>query len=153
MIHHQRTLSALAYASLVVLIMGSVLYAKPVVSGDSVHGQWWTPGFASRVEMVNCHEGLCGKIVWLWDNRSAELNQTVLSGFRQTSSQRWTGGTAFNPADGNTYRATLKLIDDATMLVTGCVLLFCKEQMWLRVESVGVVPTAAARSLSVRALD
>lgn len=139
----QRTQWPQVRTALVALVTGSLLtLTSPVRADDPAVGQWWTPGFSSRVELATCPKGLCGRIVWLWDTRSANSGQTVLSGFSKEADGHWTGGQAFNPADGNTYRASLKLLDNTRLRVTGCVLVFCQEQLWRRVGSVAVVPAS-----------
>ena len=118
--------------------------AAPDSSGQALFGQWWTPGFGSRVEFARCEDSsICGRIVWLWDPRVAPLGQVVLSGFKPTSPGHWGQGQAFNPVDGNTYRATINLMPAHRLKVRGCVLFFCKEQVWIRVNSLDTVPRRA----------
>lgn len=132
--------------SMVLTLMVSAFFAaRPALADDAVLGQWWTPGFASRVEIHRCPKGLCGTIVWLWNSRTVQTGQVVLSGFRKEKTRQWTGGSAFNPADGNTYRASLSVLDNSRLLVSGCVLVFCREQVWLRVGTVKVAPVWAAK--------
>ncbi len=130
------------------LLASSLFGARPVLADDTVLGHWWTPGFASRVEIFRCPRGLCGKLVWLWDSRAVRVGQVVLSGFHKQQADKWTGGSAFNPADGNTYRAALSMLDNSRLLVSGCVLVFCREQIWLRVGTVVIVPVGVDKRTS-----
>jgi len=103
-------------------------------------GQWWTPGFGSRTQVERCDQTLCAKIVWLWDGRAAGIGQTVLSDLKPDVSGGFSEGKAFNPEDGNTYSASVNLLGPNRMLITGCVLFICREQVWLRVRSKLIVP-------------
>ena len=103
-------------------------------------GQWWTPGFSSRVYISRCGEHLCAAIAWLWDPASARKGQLVLKGLSPQNGRQWTGGTAFNPSDGNTYNASIELMADNRLKVSGCVLVFCQEQIWIRVGSIDRLP-------------
>lgn len=113
-----------------------------MVTDNAVLGQWWTPGFSSRVVITRCADGLCGHIAWAWNPQRVPVGTQVLSGFNAVENKRWSNGTAFNPADGNTYRAVLSMVDDARLVVTGCLLVFCREQVWLRVGTVDKLPIA-----------
>ena len=50
----------------VVLLLGAVGTAGAAPS--AVTGEWWTPGFNARVRIEPCGDGVCGRIVWLWDD-------------------------------------------------------------------------------------
>ena len=52
----------------------------------------------------------------------------VLSGFSASG----TGGRAYNPQNGRSYRATLRLNPNGTLRVTGCVMVICRSQIWTR---------------------
>jgi uncharacterized protein (DUF2147 family) len=118
--------------------------AQPTPEGD-----WLTSGASAVVKIAPCASGggnLCGRIVWLWDpatatdtrNGDAALRSRplvgleMLSGFRPGAPGEWTGGRIYNPEDGNTYGATLKLRDASTLDVRGCVMVFCRSQVWRR---------------------
>ena len=112
-------------------------------------GDWLTAGASAVVKITPCATGegtLCGRIVWLWDpatvtdvrNSDRALRSRplvgleMLSGFRPGAPGEWTGGRIYNPEDGNTYGATLKLRDATTLDVRGCVMVFCRSQVWRR---------------------
>ncbi len=45
----------------------------------------------------------------------------------------WTGGTVYNPEDGNSYKASLTLVDANTVKITGCLVTpLCRSQTWVR---------------------
>ena len=119
---------------------------------DSAQGVWMTEGGKSHVRIQRCGDELCGKIAWLKEphddgsekrdthNKDESLRDRpilglpLLTGFSDQGGGEWTGGEIYNPEDGKTYRSRLKLVDPATLKVSGCVLFFCKTQTWTRVE-------------------
>ncbi|MBX3503226.1 MAG: DUF2147 domain-containing protein [Alphaproteobacteria bacterium] len=118
--------------------------AQPTPMGD-----WLTAGASAVVRIAPCpsDEGtLCGRITWLWDpstsadTRNADpalrsrplVGLEMLQGFRPARPGEWTGGSIYNPEDGNSYSASLKLRDATTLDVRGCVLFICRSQVWRR---------------------
>ncbi len=112
-------------------------------------GDWLSAGAAAVVKIAPCASGegtLCGRIVWLWDPSISTDSQNsdpalrsrplvgleMLSGFRPDASGGWAGGRIYNPEDGNTYSATLKVRDATTLDVRGCVMFICRSQIWRR---------------------
>ncbi len=114
----------------------------------SVEGRWLTDDRKAVVTIGHCGEALCGNISKVLDtapgvprtdinNRDARLRirpivgLPVLTGFRREGNQ-WTGGRAYDPKTGNSYRSTLELNDDGSLKVTGCVLFICQSKRWIR---------------------
>ena len=116
-------------------------------------GVWLTPASNSHIEIQQCGEKLCGKIVWLTEPHNADgtlkldrknkkealrtrplLGLELISGFTKTGDDKWTKGRIYNPEDGQTYRSKLELKDQNTLDVSGCVLVFCRAQTWTRVK-------------------
>ena len=113
-------------------------------------GDWKTPEHDGVVHVSECEGGaLCGKVVDGDDIRSnpnvADMkNQdpskrsrlmkglTLFSGVKGGPTE-WSGGSVYNPEDGKTYHGSIKLVDDNTLKLTGCVIApFCKSQTWTR---------------------
>ncbi|GLQ07041.1 DUF2147 domain-containing protein [Sneathiella chinensis] len=121
---------------------------------QDISGLWQTVGAKSHVRIDKCSaDTYCGKIVWLKEplndagtpvkdihNRNGTLRDRdilgidILSGLEQVGEGRWDDGNIYNPEDGNTYGSELSLNEDGSLAVKGCVLFFCKEQVWTRVE-------------------
>jgi uncharacterized protein (DUF2147 family) len=121
-----------------------------------IFGTWLTQGASAIVRVAPCGDGLaCGTITWLWepidpsgapvlDRQNPDaglrarplLGTRILSGFRPSGEDRWTGGQIYNPEDGRAYSATLIHRNADTLVVEGCVLMFCRVQVWRRVSSV-----------------
>lgn len=116
-------------------------------------GVWLTPAGNSHIEIQLCGEKLCGKIVWFTEPHNADgtlkldeknkngalrtrplLGLELMSGFTKTGDGKWTKGRIYNPEDGQTYRSKLEVKDQDTLNVSGCVLVFCKAQIWTRVK-------------------
>lgn len=112
-------------------------------------GDWLSAGAAAVVKIAPCVSGegaLCGRIVWLWDpsmptdSRNSDpalrsrplVGLELLRGFRAGAPGEWTGGRIYNPEDGDTYSATLRLRDATTLDVRGCVMFICRSQIWRR---------------------
>ena len=129
-------------------------FPLPAAAGRAdIAGLWATPEDKAHVLIAPCETGLCGEIAWLKepddergepkrDRRNEDeslrdrpiVGLQLLRGFRQASERRWTDGTIYNPEDGKTYRSKLELADSRTLKVSGCVLFFCKTQVWRRIE-------------------
>ena len=115
-----------------------LLYAAPAFTGD-----WVTNDRTAIVRITPCGGALCGRIVRVIargapttdaNNPDRALRSrplaglTVLSGFTPAG----TGGRAYNPRNGRSYRATLALNGDGSLRVTGCVMMICRSQTWTR---------------------
>jgi uncharacterized protein (DUF2147 family) len=148
------------------LMLGCAL-AAPLASAlaapaETVLGEWATPGMSAKVAIAPCadrRDRVCGAITWLWEpvdpsgapktdqeNSDALLRRRpligvqILSGFQTTSSGKLEDGTIYNPEDGRTYDASLRLQGSDTLVVEGCVLFLCRKQVWRRASSVCATP-------------
>ena len=121
----------------------AALAASPV-------GDWKTPEHDGVVHVSECEGGaLCGTVV---DGADIRSNPTITDMKNQDVAKRsrlmkgltlfsgvkggpteWSGGSVYNPEDGKTYHGSIKLVDDNTLKLTGCVIApFCKSQTWTR---------------------
>ena len=112
--------------------------AKP----SALLGEWWTPGFGARVRIEPCGDAVCGRIVWAWDeapkdivDKSPLVGRKVIEGMRAEDAARWSGGRLYNPEDGRDYKGSLHLESPTRLVVDGCVLFVCKQQVWRRVDA------------------
>lgn len=113
-------------------------------------GVWLTPEDRGQVQLFDCGDRLCGRIVTsdqlranpdLKDanNRNPALRDRPLKALtliRDFSGgpRVWKGGSIYRPQDGGTYKGTLEMIDANTLKMTGCVAApLCKTQVWKRV--------------------
>lgn len=106
-------------------------------------GDWVTEDRSAVVRIGRCGQGLCGRVVRVLaaGAPSTDVNNpvrahrgrrlvglSVLRGF----SAAGTGGRAYDPKTGRSYRASLRLNADGTLRVTGCVAVICRSQRWTR---------------------
>lgn len=100
------------------------------------------------VRIAPCGERLCGTVVRVLAKGArvplADVNNPdrslrshplvglqVLTGFVRDGSS-WTGGRAYDPKTGRSYKARLAPAGDGSLTVTGCILFLCKSQSWAR---------------------
>jgi uncharacterized protein (DUF2147 family) len=142
----------LALASVGLLLSSGAAVAE----GDtSVLGRWLTEGGKSHVQIYQCGAHLCGRIVWLREPNfpsgeaktdrknpeQAKRNQpiiglTMLWNMAKASDPgEWDSGRIYNPEDGETYKASMRLRADGKLQVRGYVgiSLLGKTQIWERV--------------------
>jgi len=124
--------------------------AEPAKPSALLVGDWWTPGFNARVRIEPCGDGVCGSIVWAWDetpkdiaDRRPLVGRTVIEGMRADGDTRWSGGRLYNPEDGRDYKGALHLQSPTRLSVEGCVLFICKQQIWRRAD-IGRCPPVGA---------
>jgi uncharacterized protein (DUF2147 family) len=134
-------------ALLALAVVATSAVADP---GRDVLGDWWTPGFQARVRIEPCgDDGVCGRIVWLWDDKpqgiadkSPLIGKPVIERMRPTRPEHWAGGRLYNPEDGRDYKGSLQLRSPSTLVVDGCVLFVCRTQVWRRADVTRCPPTA-----------
>ena len=141
----------LGRATAALMLAGGLIgAAEPAQADDRPVGRWATPGVAAIVEFAPCSDAsaLCGTIRWPWEaadekgwprldaqNSDAALRTrplvglSILSGLTRSSKGGWEG-RIYNPEDGQTYRATVRLTAADTLTIEGCVLFICQKQVW-----------------------
>lgn len=135
------------------MVLATLLFAPPAAAGAHIGGLWLTVEGKSHVRIESCGNKLCGTIIWLKEPSGKDgkpkidkenqkeglrtrpiLGLPLLTGFKPDGGKRWTGGRIYNPEDGKTYKSKLTLESDDVLKVEGCVLFFCKKQIWSRVK-------------------
>jgi uncharacterized protein (DUF2147 family) len=122
--------------------------ADPTEALAAVAGVWATEGHGAHVALERCADNearLCGRLIWSWDPAIAKRqgDQLLLGDFV------WMGdafkeGWLANPEDGHTYRGRIRLTEEGALDLKGCALVFCKSEIWRRVEDIpgcGEVPS------------
>ena len=114
----------------------------------SVEGLWLTDDGKAVIRIAPCGQRMCGRIARVLDTRpnvpKTDVNNPdpgrrnqpilglqVLSGFSGGPTQ-WTGGQAYDPKSGSSYKASLRVNTDGSLRVTGCVLFVCRSKRWTR---------------------
>lgn len=125
-----------------------LLGMSAVVSAEDVFGEWWTPSFNARVQIYSCEEKACGKITWLWEETPKDiadhkplLGRMIFSGLERGVHDTW-DGRIYDPEDGRSYTSHVGLIAMDELEVSGCVLMFCKRQVWRRFDALRCPPVA-----------
>ena len=122
-----------------------------VALADNPHGKWSMADRKVTVKVQPCGENLCGRIVGLKEptyadgkkkidryNENKSLRARPLMGLALLSNMKPVGenswqGKIYNPDDGHTYSATLKL-NGGEMKLQGCVAgIFCKTNTFNKV--------------------
>lgn len=131
----------------VFVVVGALMAALPAQADpmSDIVGRWRDSDGESEIAISRCGPALCGKIVWLKEERFDIYNPIealrkrslmgiqVLSGFKPAA-KGGLEGEGYNPADGKTYRTTLELTSSRSLVVRGCVLggLICDDDTWSR---------------------
>lgn len=131
--------------------LGIQTFVMPATAGSGPFGIWAMSNGKVTVQVTQCGGQLCGKIVRLKEpiskidgkpkvdrenpdpalRKRPLIGLSILGGMKPAGSDQWKG-TIYNPDDGKTYSATVKL-DGDSMQVQGCVLGFlCKTNDFLR---------------------
>ena len=127
---------------------------------DSVLGIWQTAEGKSKVEVYECGDKYCGKIVWLQkpnypendgmgmagkpkiDRKNPDeslrkrsiIGLNIIEGFKYDSDLEWDDGTIYDPQSGKTYSSKMTLIESGKLELRGYVgiPLFGKTVYWTR---------------------
>jgi uncharacterized protein (DUF2147 family) len=145
-----------AFAVAIALFLSLAAAMRADASGTaSPVGRWITEGGTSHVEIYPCGAHLCGRIAWLKEplgkngrpkrdsmNPDRERRAQTIEGLTfmwnfaaAAAPGEWDGGRVYNPLDGDTYRARMRMLPDGRLELRGYVLLplFGGSQRWERV--------------------
>jgi uncharacterized protein (DUF2147 family) len=159
-------LSLVLYAG--ALVLGTLVICNTGHASE-LSGEWATHGNAAHVRIERCatdRDLLCGLITWLWEPIDAKgeplrdaqnpdpnlrkqpvIGLSLLKVFRYAPSGEAMNGQIYNPENGRTYRASLRLRNPDVLEVTGCLLFVCDTQIWRRVESLCTADTVELGSV------
>ncbi len=140
----------------ITLLIAGVLFAisSSALAANEVIGVWETVEGKSHVQIKSCGDKkYCGEIIWLKKPNDKQgrplkdINNTdeklrdrpiltlqLLRDLEKVGKNEWDDGYIYNPEDGQTYSSEMNLVDQDTLQVRGCVLFFCKSQIWKRVK-------------------
>ena len=134
---------------IVILVYPLTSYAASAEGIEELIGVWRTIRHGALVEISDCgNETPCGTLAWASEtvfkgntqdirNRNLALRERpllgvpILWGF-QSLDGTWQNGRIYNPEDGKTFRANLRLLSADELQVTGCIGPFCRSQIWTR---------------------
>ena len=135
----------------------------PARAADDPTGYWATEKNESQIHITHCGEKLCGTIFWMKDpndpkgtlkldkeNEDEVKRKRPLLGLQlisMKSEDDYWKGTVYNPTNGKTYDATLKILSKSQVELKGCVAyILCGGQKWTR-EDPKTVNTADSGSV------
>jgi uncharacterized protein (DUF2147 family) len=133
--------------TLPILLAGLALAGTAQAAPDPAEGEWLPPGGKARVRIAPCQvhpDHLCGTIIWLktpaTDSHNPDsklrgrsvVGMPFLSGFKREAPGHWSGGTIYDPEGGKTYDSKFQVAPNGTLKLDGCVLMFCRTQVWKR---------------------
>ncbi|HEY5713083.1 MAG TPA: DUF2147 domain-containing protein [Allosphingosinicella sp.] len=130
------------------LLLALSLSASPARAVAPIQGNWYTADRSAIVHIAPCGSHMCGTIARVLnqgpnvptrdvnnpDSRLRSrpiLGMAILTGFSPAGAQ-WTGGQAYDPQSGRSYRARLAVRPNGTLEVTGCVMFICQSRDWTR---------------------
>ncbi len=115
------------------------MMATPALAADPT-GTWLRDTGSSQIRIYQCGNGYCGKIVWLREpndssgnprtdienpdaaHRSSPLIGTqVIINMTPDGDSRWSG-QVYKADEGKTYNGNMRMINDNTIALAGCVL-------------------------------
>ena len=125
--------------------------AAPAFAASPVEGMWRTQNRNGQVQIYECGQALCGKLITsdgikadpgLKDVKNKDVglrarplkDLVLLQGFSGGPAE-WKGGSVYNAEDGKTYKGSIKLIGADQLKLTGCIVApLCKTQTWNRIK-------------------
>jgi hypothetical protein len=133
-------MSRITFLPLLMLALGNAAERRRSLAPTTVRAS-----FASRFAVHRCADGSSkysthgGPSVPKTDVNNPDpnlrsrpiLGLQTLSGFTRDGAV-WSGGRAYDPKSGRSYRATLQLNPDGSLKLTGCVLFICQSRRWTR---------------------
>ena len=155
----RRSRSIVGSVGLILLAgLGPGVATRPAAAADlaDLSGLWRTERHGALVQVVDCGDGTpCGWLVGVdptvaqgqtHDVRNRDparrhrplVGLPILWGFAvrpEGGREDWRAGRVYNPDDGKTFPARLKMLHSAGLQVTGCLGPLCRSETWTRVVS------------------
>jgi uncharacterized protein (DUF2147 family) len=103
--------SAILAAAAAIWLIGCL----PSANASSVDGSWKIRNLV--LDIFSCEQSVCGKIAWTKDprRRQTDCGRTIVWGLSQNGPDKWSGGSIYDPTDGNTYRLSASLEPNGTL--------------------------------------
>src|SRR5690348_10867213 len=120
----------------------------------AILGPWLVQDKKAIIEIYPCGPDLCGRIAWMAEplkpdgtvkrdehnSNNALRSRTIcglplMTGFKPAKPNEWEDGRIYDPSDGSTYHAEMRLENPSSLRLRGYVLLplLGKSQVWTRV--------------------
>ena len=109
-----------------------------------IAGRWQSPSDSVVVEVAPCGSAFCGTVVSATAKAKADARKggtaslvgtRLMTGFKPAKPNEWEDGRIYDPSDGSTYHAEMRLENPNSLRLRGYVLLplLGKSQVWTRV--------------------
>ena len=136
------------------VVLALAFFAAPALAEPGALGVWATDEEKSHIEIYECGEQLCGRIVWLKEplndegtekldinNEDESLRERpivgleLMTGFVESGEHKWKKGRIYDPENGETYKCKMELKDPDTLKVRGFIgiSILGRTQIWTRV--------------------
>lgn len=131
----------------------TIMALRSTASADTfnVYGLWFTQAKDAHIEVTDCGDGTpCGALVWVdpamtlyqHDIRNADDGQRgrpligvpIVWGYVR-GQREWHSGQIYNPEYGKTYASSMRLQEDGTLKVKGCLGVLCITNTWTPLQS------------------
>lgn len=140
-------MSTLARIGLAAAVAALALAPSMALAQTSIEGVWRSRQ-SSEVTISACGASFCGvltKVVTAGglsndtrnENpalRSRQLKGLEILNMKPTSRATKFEGQVYNPEDGKTYSGNIEVKSADTMVLNGCVMIFCKGEEWTRIK-------------------
>lgn len=118
-----------AVATIALTAMASTASADP-------KGNWLVQDKRAVIQVMPCGAALCG---WTLNTvnvpgQKMRVERVTILQNMAPAGDKWKG-RAFNPQDNQSYEAEMALQGDNILLVKGCGMGFCKQEVWTRTKS------------------
>jgi len=111
----------------------------PLAAFADITGNWMSEkndeGKQISVEIYICGEQICGKITDVHNSDNTSIIGTeIIEGMNKKSDTRYSGGRIYAPDTEKWYKSKIKVKDQDTLKVSGCVAggIICRGQIWTR---------------------
>ncbi|EIZ79257.1 hypothetical protein WSK_2102 [Novosphingobium sp. Rr 2-17] len=113
-------------------------------SADKSFGIWKNPKNTVHIQSERCGTRMCGVVVWATEKAQADarkgsseplIGSRLFKDFVMEKPGVWRG-KVFVPDMGKTFSGTVTVIDEDTIVGSGCLLgrIGCKSQQWTRLK-------------------
>ncbi len=121
------------------LMIGLVASLVAMPAYADITGNWLSEkneeGKQISVEIYNCGEQICGKITNVHNSDNTKIIGTeIIEGMNKKNEKKYSGGKIYAPDTEKWYKSKIKVKDENTLKVSGCVAggLICRGQIWTR---------------------
>ena len=104
-----------------------------------ITGSWLSEkndeGKQISVEIYNCGDLICGKITDVHNSdNTAIIGSEIIEKMQKKSDTKYAGGRIYAPDTEKWYKSKIKVKDQDTLKVSGCVAggIICRGQIWTR---------------------